>query len=54
MAFSDTWQSLSREAQFAAESLAIGVTALGNANYAQTANYAQMLFSLSIGTRESS
>ena len=49
MAFSDAWHSLSREAQFAAESMAIGVTALGNANYARIANYAQMLFSLSIG-----
>ena len=49
MSFSHKWQSLSREAQFAAESLAIGATALGNANYARTAHYAQMLFSLSIG-----
>lgn len=49
MATSNKFLSLSREAQFAAQSLALGVTALGNANYAQTANYAQMLFSLSIG-----
>ena len=49
MSFSQKWQSLSREAQFAAESLAIRATALGNANYAHTAHYAQMLFSLSIG-----
>lgn len=49
MTFSDRWHSLSREAQFAAQSMGLGATALGNANYAQTANYAQMLFSLSIG-----
>ncbi len=54
MPFSHKWQSLSREAQFAAESLAIGVTALGNANYAHTAHYAQMLFSLSMGLERAS
>ena len=53
MATSDDFISLSREAQFAAQSLALGVTALGNASYAQTANYAQMLFSLSIGLERS-
>ena len=49
MTLSDNWHSLSREAQFAAESMAIGVTALGRASYAHNANYAQMLFALSIG-----
>ena len=53
MATSGTFLSLSREGQFAAQSLALAVTALGNSNYAQNANYAQMLFGLSIGLERS-
>ena len=49
MASSDTGHLISREAQFAAEILAAGVTALNKADYTQTAHYAQMFFSLSIG-----
>lgn len=44
-----TWQALAREAGLAAEHLAIGVTALGKANYAQHAYYYQAFFALSIG-----
>jgi hypothetical protein len=44
-----TWQALSREAGTAAEHLAIGVTAIGKANYAQDAYYTQAFFALSIG-----
>lgn len=43
------WQALAREASSAAEHLAFGVTALGRANYAQTAYYTQAFFALSIG-----
>lgn len=49
MASSDIGHIISREAEFAAEILAVGVTALNKANYTQTANYAQMFFCLSIG-----
>ena len=49
MASSDTGHLISREAQFAAEILAVGVTALNKADYTQTAHYAQMFFCLSIG-----
>lgn len=45
----ETWQALAREAGLAAEHLAIGVSALGNANYAQHAYYGQAFFALSIG-----
>jgi hypothetical protein len=41
--------ALTREAALAAEHLAIGVTALGKANYAQHAYYGQAFFALSIG-----
>ncbi|WP_029689141.1 hypothetical protein [Thermoanaerobacter sp. A7A] len=44
-----TWLALKREAELAAEHLAIGVTALGKANYAQQAYYYQAFFALSIG-----
>ncbi|AOQ23295.1 hypothetical protein MTAT_18270 [Moorella thermoacetica] len=44
-----TWQALAREAGLAAEHLAIGVTALGKANYSQHAYYYQAFFALSIG-----
>ena len=47
--FSDTWIALAREASLAAEHMAIGVTALGRANYAQEAYYAQAFFALSVG-----
>ncbi len=45
----ETWQALSREAALAAEHLAIGVTALGRANYAEHAYYGQAFFALTIG-----
>ncbi len=44
-----TWQALAREAGLAAEHIASGVTALGRANYAQHAYYAEAFFALSIG-----
>lgn len=49
-----TWQALAREAGLAAEHLAIGVTALGRANYAQHAYYGQAFFALTIGLERSS
>ncbi|KGV57525.1 hypothetical protein [Burkholderia pseudomallei] len=45
----EKWQAISREAGIAAEHMAIGVTALGRANYAQHAWYGQAFFALSIG-----
>ncbi|WP_221058477.1 hypothetical protein [Methanoculleus chikugoensis] len=48
-----TWQALSREAATASEHLAIGVTALGKANYAQPAYYGQAFFALTIGIERS-
>ena len=45
--------ALCREAGLAAEHIAIGATALGRANHAQEAYYAQALFSLSIGFERS-
>ncbi len=45
----EMWQALAREAGLAAEHIAIGATALGKANYAQQAYYAQAFFALSIG-----
>lgn len=49
MPSSDIGHYISREAQFAAEILAVGVTALNKADYTRTAHYAQMFFCLSIG-----
>ena len=49
MASSDSGHLISREAQFAAEILAVGVTAINKADYTRTAHYAQMFFCLSIG-----
>lgn len=46
---SPNWVALSREAGTSAEHLAIGVTALGRANYAQQAYYGQAFFALSVG-----
>jgi len=46
---SDIGQYISREAQFTAEILAVGVTAINKADYTRTAHYAQMFFCLSIG-----
>ena len=43
------WYALQRESSLAAEHLASGVTALGKANYAQEAYYAQAFFALTIG-----
>lgn len=43
------WRALAREAGLAAEHLAIGVTALGKATFAQDAYYYQAFFALSIG-----
>ena len=54
MTFSDTWHALAREAEFAAESMAIGATALGNTDYTRIANYPQMFFSLSSGLERAS
>jgi hypothetical protein len=47
------WQALSREAGIAAEHMAIGVTALGMANYAYPAYYGQAFFALTIGLERS-
>lgn len=44
-----TFIALANEAGIAAEHLAIGVTALGRANYAQRAYYGQAFFALSVG-----
>ncbi len=53
MKFSDTWHALRREAELAAESMAIGVTVLGKSDYGHLANYAQAFFSLSTGLERS-
>lgn len=45
----EIWQALAREAGLSAEHLAIGITALGKANYAQQAYYGQAFFALTIG-----
>src|SRR5690348_13098680 len=50
---SKEWTALAREAGLAAEHIAIGTTALGRANYAAPAYYAQALFALSIGFERS-
>jgi hypothetical protein len=52
-ALSARWHAISNEAALAAEHIAIGVTALGRANYVQQAYYNQALFSLSIGLERS-
>ncbi|MGH6800523.1 MAG: hypothetical protein ACRECZ_03735 [Methylocella sp.] len=49
MTFPPEWHALGREAELAAEQLAIGVTALGRANHAQKGLYNQAFFGLSIG-----
>jgi hypothetical protein len=49
-----TWNALAREAGLAAEHIGIGATALGKANYAQDAFYAQAFFALSVGFERSS
>lgn len=49
----ETWRALVREAGLAAEHLAIGVSALGKANYAEHAYYGQAFFALSIGLERS-
>ena len=49
MAFPPEWHTLGREAELAAEQLAIGVTALGRANHTQKGLYHQAFFALSIG-----
>lgn len=49
----EIWRALAREAGLAAENLGIGVTALGNANYAQHGYYGQAFFALSIGLERS-
>ncbi len=45
----ESFQAISREAALAAAHIGIGVTALGNANYAEDAYYLQAFFALSIG-----
>lgn len=47
------WRALAREAALAAEHIAFGATALGKANYAQEAYYAQAFFALSVGLERS-
>jgi len=47
------WQALSREAATASDHLAIGITALGRANYAQPAYYGQAFFALTTGIERS-
>lgn len=47
------YRALESEASLAAEHLAIGVTALGKANYAKQAYYSQAFFALSIGFERS-
>lgn len=49
MTLSAEWFFLQREAQLAAEQIAIGVTVLGRANHAQPGLYSQAFFGLSIG-----
>lgn len=49
----DRWRALAREAAVAAEHLGIGATALGRANYAQSAYFGQALFALSVGVERS-
>lgn len=49
MIFSPQWHALGREAELAAEQLAMGVTLLGRANHAQKGLYLQAFFALSIG-----
>lgn len=49
MMLSTEWRALQREAQLAAEQIAIGVTTLGKANHAQPGLYSQAFFGLSIG-----
>jgi hypothetical protein len=46
--FSEEWHALRREAQLAAEQIALGVTALGKANHAEL-GITQAFFGLSIG-----
>jgi hypothetical protein len=46
---SPVFRALAREAAVAAEHMGIGITALGNANYAQTGYYAQAFFALTVG-----
>lgn len=43
------WEALRRECASVAQHLGIGATAIGRANYEQTAAYAQSFFALSIG-----
>src|ERR1700730_244824 len=47
--FSSEWHALGREAELAAEQIALGVTTLGKANHAQSGLYTQAFFGLSIG-----
>lgn len=51
--FSSTWRAIADEASLAAEHICIGVTALGRANYAQRAYYAEAFFALSVGLERS-
>ena len=49
----EQWEALKREAGIAAEHMAIGVTALGTANYAFPAYYGQAFFALTTGFERS-
>jgi hypothetical protein len=43
------WQALAREAELAADQIAIGITAIDRASFARDAYYGQAFFALSIG-----
>ncbi|HWC47867.1 MAG TPA: hypothetical protein VG448_03190 [Solirubrobacterales bacterium] len=49
----EIFHALANEAGLAAEHLAVGATALGRANYAERAFYAQAFFALSVGLERS-
>ena len=49
----ENWVALARESALAAEHMAIGVTALGKADYAKNAYYGQAFFALSTGFERS-
>ena len=48
------WQALAHEASLAAEHIGIGATAIGKANYAEPAYYAQAFFALTTGFERAS
>ena len=48
------WQAIAHEASLAAEHIGIGATAIGKANYAEPAYYAQAFFALTTGFERAS